>query len=375
MTVAQQLRELKSVKMALMTAIQDKGAAINESTPFSEYPAKILSIEELKPGQGSVTAEYTASSSVLDIITLPQGETYLAANSLMSMPIRELRLPEGFLRLGTNSLSACTLLKILALPNSLTTIDSGALNNTAITHLIIPVSVTSMAACLNGFKGDKLTVYAKVSLPVSFAYGSSLITAVLNKDINSIGDSAFYNCIKLAEINLEYIEYIGANCFQQCGVLKNINLTSLKTAASYSFYRCTLIENIIFGTVLQQIPGSFLTENQKLKSLIFPRTSNFAIATSAFTSCSAIEYIEINASSLAIATSSFNDCNSLKTVLIKAQTVPAISSNTSPIIGLTVTNKTIKIYVQDSLLESYKNATGWSQIDASCYYPLSSYAA
>ncbi|OTG87891.1 leucine-rich repeat domain-containing protein [Acinetobacter sp. ANC 3813] len=377
MTIAQKMQALASLKTQIMNAIKAKGAAIDASTPFSEYPQKITALASPDPAQGRATAVYGVSNTGITHVTVPSTATYISAGLFKNWALKEVVLPEGLLRIGGEAFSGCVELAVMNIPSTLTTIEYSALSGVIVPKVVIPASVTTLSSCLSSFGGREIIVQCALPIPSSFANGSKAVSVELNPNIKSIADNGFFNNPNLVNINLENIEYLDAYALAQCKELKEANLTSLKQAAASNFRGCSKLEKITFGNKLSHIPSVFLSDAYALKKLVLPAVSELSIANSAITGLSTLELLEIPAVKLSMSYFSITDMLVVKTIVIHAQTIPAISGSTAnsgaPFTALTINNKTVKIYVRDELLEGYKTANGWSVIDPSCYYPLSSY--
>ena len=134
------------------------------------------------------------------------------------------------------------------------------------------------------------------------------ITELVDDQITSIGDRAFYNCSALTSIDLPAATSIGSYAFQNCSELTSVDLPAVTSIGSSTFQSCT-----------------------KLTSIDLPAATSIG------------EY-------------AFYSCSKLTSVMLR---------NTSQVVSLSSTSafsnaNSAIIYVPDALVDDYKAATNWS---------------
>src|SRR5574344_1348428 len=144
-------------------------------------------------------------------------------------------------------------------------------------------------------------------------------------------DGVFNNCNSLISIStLSHVITIGSSAFTNCNSLKTLDLTSVcTTIGDESFYNCSSLESI--GDI----------------------NSVTTIGYYEFYNCKVLKTIELT-NITSIGNGAFNTCPSLKYLKINASSVPTAGSAILDNSGI------CKIYVVDSLVDSYKSATNWS---------------
>ena len=130
--------------------------------------------------------------------------------------------------------------------------------------------------------------------------------------MTSIGDSAFSGCTSLTSADLSAAS----------------GLTSI---GGYAFERCTNLESV-------KLPEGLTS-----------------IESGAFQSCSGLQSITLPASLTKIETSAFKNCTGLTSLTFLSETPPTLGSS-----ALDSTSTSLQIYVPDSAVNAYKNATDWS---------------
>lgn len=79
-----------------------------------------------------------------------------------------------------------------------------------------------------------------------FAYKQNLESVVLPPTVVIIGPSCFEGCIRLAQINLEKVQYIQKRAFYGCISLKYLQFENMIKIESESFYECTQLQYLDF---------------------------------------------------------------------------------------------------------------------------------
>lgn len=112
---------------------------------------------------------------------------------------------------------------------SAATVEVAVQKNTALTKIVVPDTITL----------DKKPYKVTSVAASAFKNFKKATTAVIGKNVVTIGDSAFAGCVKLkkATIKSSELESIGKKAFQKCKVLKNITIKSksLKTVGKGAF--------------------------------------------------------------------------------------------------------------------------------------------
>jgi len=169
---------------------------------------------------------------------------------------------------------------------------------------------------------------------------------LMKKNISSIPNGCFRNCVKLTKINLpDSINHIGTQAFNSCKSLKNIRLPNfIKLIERETFEYCTSLENIVIPNDVTRIGYRAFRFCKSLRNVIMSNVET--IGYGAFENCislkninesidentvvlptslkfldfsafmySGIENIVINpAKSMMIQRMTFQDCRQLKTV-------------------------------------------------------------
>lgn len=248
---------------------------------------------------------------------------------------------------------------------------------------------------------------------------SLLSNAELNWNIvTKIGTHTFYGCTSLEfeELNLQNLETLGQNAYYGVKIKKMVlgKLTDLPTASSstQNFGNKSVLEEVVLSKGLVVIPNYTFYQYTNLAKCTIPSSvteigdrvfqdtkvsdANLLNVTKLGRGCfrnTLVEYIDLpnivemlgesgngafyNCTSLktvilgehltTIGLSTFGRCSNLESIVVKAVTPPTFGSY-----SLDGTNSTFVIYVPDSSVTAYREASGWVNY-ADRIKPLSEY--
>ena len=174
------------------------------------------------------------------------------------------------------------------------------LNNTELTEITIPSSITKLNA--------------------NVLAGASAITSVtIPNSVTSIGSSAFYNCSNLTSITIpSSVISIESSTFYGCSGLTLINIpNSVTSIGSSAFYNCSSLASITIPESVTSIGSHAFYNCSGLTSLTIPNSAtSISIGNYAFSGCSGLISITIPDSVTSIGSSAFSGCNALATLTI-----------------------------------------------------------
>ena len=135
-------------------------------------------------------------------------------------------------------------------------IYSGAFkNNTTITHVVIPDTVTSI-----GYS--------------AFEYCSKLSSVVIGDSVTSIGNYAFYYCSNLGSVVIgDSVTSIGICAFASCSNLSSVVIPDSVTSIGYSaFASCSNLSSVVIGDSVTSIGDSAFSGCSKLTDVYYTGT-------------------------------------------------------------------------------------------------------
>lgn len=118
-------------------------------------------------------------------------------------------------------------------------------------------------------------------------YNNSIVNGTIkefnNNIITSIKPYAFYNCVKLKNVNVPAVTSIGNDAFYNCIALENITVSNATTIQDSAFRLCSNLSSLDFLSVTK-IGNHALRNCEKLQSLILRTEEICTLGTNALTS-------------------------------------------------------------------------------------------
>lgn len=216
-----------------------KGLVLPTSTPLSDYIVG-----------GCRSLYYVSIPKMIGSVNVGQ----YAFNTCSSLKM--LTIPEGITTIEESAISQCRNLHRIVIPNGITTIKSNALAGSPLHISSLPSSVTVMASILSLIETDQFTFPNGItSLPTYLFNGNTnLRSATFPQSITKIYSGTFDSTM-LKNINIpEGITEIEGRAFYVCKALVAITLPStLTTMQPYTFYDCRSLSGITIPTNVTSI--------------------------------------------------------------------------------------------------------------------------
>jgi hypothetical protein len=274
-------------------------------------------------------------------------------------------LPPSITTIGSGAFANCTSLTSFTIPPLVTTINERVFQNTGLTSIVIPSTVTSMLATFDGRHGgsstgafafcSKLTnivlqtyvsnfpfVFWRTNPPglvITFDYAGvipttirgylttpdELTTIVIGSQITGIASNAFGGSNLNNVIIPSTISTVSNNAFSSCPNLTNLivrkYLSNFQSVFNFTNPANMKITFDYAGTV----PASACTNKTNLTTVILSNLIT-GIENSAFSGCTSLTNIVFPASVLTIGNSSFGSCTNLNSVTFFGN-IPTIGTN------------------------------------------------
>ena len=191
-------------------------------------------------------------------------------------------------------------------------------NNTALTSIVAPTTITSVGDSVFG----GCTSLATVSLPSATSIGDSAffnctsLASVSLPAATTIGVEAFQYCTSLASVSLPAATTIGASAFDNCTSLTSVSLPAATSIGNYAFYECYLLTTVSLP-LATSIGSSAFFNCTSLTSVSFPAATS--IGFNAFDNCTSLTSVSLPAAT-SIGDYAFYECYLLTTVSLPAVT-------------------------------------------------------
>ncbi|MEE3384559.1 MAG: leucine-rich repeat domain-containing protein [Prevotella sp.] len=265
--------------------------------------------------------------------------------------------------IGNSAFNGCKDLHYINIPNSISTIGEAAFSGcTNLLEVSIPNSVTSLKA--HAFDG--CSNLASISIPNTIssiedgllAGCTSLVSVTFPDNVTRIGGSAFQNCKSLDYINIpNTVTYIGPCAFLGCSGLYNIIIpNSISILYERTFEGCTNLKRVNIPNTIIIIGDYVFHQCSSLRYVTIPNNV-IKLGIYSFNGCSSLKEIVIGKNVKEIGKNAFAGCHNLELVTSLPDNIPITH-------GDAFLNSYIEyatLYVEESILNTYKNTMPWSQ--------------
>ena len=148
----------------------------------------------------------------------------------------------------------------------------------------------------------------------------SVKKVVIEDDVTSIGDYAFWNCSNLTSITIpDSVTIIGNSAFNACSSLTSLTIpNSVTSIGEGAFYACSSLTSITIPNSVTSIGEGAFYACSSLTSITIP-DSVTSIGDVTFSNCSSLTSITIPDSVTSIGNSAFYGCSSLKTISLSCK--------------------------------------------------------
>jgi len=202
-----------------------------------------------------------------------------------------------------------------------TSIGSYAFQNTSLTSVTIPNSVTNIGESAFDYCISLTSVTIGNSVTSlgyrAFYYCTSLSSVTIPNSVTSIGDYAFSSCGGLTSVTIpNSVTNIGSNTFQGCTRLTSVTIGNRVTSiGNYAFYKCYSLTSVTIPNSVTNIGSYAFYQCSKLTSVTIPNSVT-SIGNFAFQNCPSLTSVTIPTSVTSIGDWAFSFCPSLTSVMI-----------------------------------------------------------
>lgn len=310
-----------------------------------------------------------SNCSALEYFNVPSGTSWIPDSFFAQCrSLKQVYIPNSVTHIGSSAFMYCEQLSSVYMP-SVTQIGSKAFGYCwALESFDYPSGAATVPPdcfieCI-GLKRISFTSNSNLSYIDSGAFNtcSELTSIAIPNTVIGIGSKAFYACGSLSQISLpqnNQLASIPAQCFSGCGSLTDIQIPEgVQTIQSLAFENCFKLYSLSLPTTLRGFGAEAFKKCLFLQSMDVPN-GVLMVSAGCFSGCASLSLIHLPASITEIRGDAFKDCVSIRKLICDATTPPTFPSGTTP---LSDVPSAATIYVPDSAVETYKAATGWSDL-------------
>lgn len=206
------------------------------------------------------------------------------------------------------------------IPNSVTSIASGAFQKSGIKSITIPNSVSVIPdSAFSGCKSLKdITIGSGVTSIGTWAFDgcSSLVSVYIPDNVTQIKSYAFQNCTSMESLHIgSGVTEIAGNAFQNCTSLTNLTISDgVSVIGGWAFAGCTSLSSLFVPDSVTKIEANAFQKCTGLTSVQIGESDECAISSinqwyAPFSGCTAIQTITIYAAADSVAGSPWGATN------------------------------------------------------------------
>ena len=187
---------------------------------------------------------------------------------------------------------------------------------------------------------------------------SDRVSSVSDENVTLVRSYGFYSCKKLQEVYLPNVTSIGESAFKSCDMLSKINIQNVETLGAYALSDCLEITELYLPKAIT-IGEYACFEASQLKKVTLGNVKTIGVC--AFfknVNCEEID-ISLNENVDCIGASAFYGNGKLLKLTIRGTAFIGLSAMNA-LAGTGIAMGTGKIYVDPSMVDTYKTATNWS---------------
>ena len=187
---------------------------------------------------------------------------------------------------------------------------------------------------------------------------SDNVTSVSDENVTSVRASCFNYCYKLQEVYLPNVTFIGSSAFLACEILSKINIQNVETLDDSALASCRRITELYLPKAIT-IGGSACNSMTALKKVTLGNVKTIGMY--AFQSNDYCEEIDIslNENVDGIDACAFRGNLRLSKLTIRGTALIPLK-NSNALDDTPIADGIGKIYVDPSMVDTYKTATNWS---------------
>ena len=275
--------------------------------------------------------------------------------------ITDLVIPNNVVSIGDFAFVGCNGLTSITIPHSVTSIGIDSFRECPGLKKVIVKDIASWCAISFSQYYGKRSEYSnplRIAQHLFSDENTEITNLVIPSSVTSINYSVFEGCIGLSSVTIPYsVTDIGEFAFSGCSGLGSITIgNSVTSIEGSAFSGCNSLASVTIPNSVTSIGGWAFRECSSLTSVTIP-SSVKNIGYNAFYDCSGLASLTIGNSVTSIGERAFHGCNGLTLVISKIENPCLIPSNCFP---EDVFNN-VTLYVPMGTTDKYKSTDYWSK--------------
>ena len=316
-------------------------------------------------GEATITGCDPSVTGALTIPSVLGGYPVVAVGSRAfynNTAITSVVIPDSVTEIGSYAFAGCSNLTGVTVGNSVASIGTFAFNScTSLTNIIIPNSVTAIGG--SAFKKCTALTGATLSnnltsIEASMFEGCSSLTAItVPYGVQTIGDRVFYGCTKLISVSIpSTLRTFGNMVFYNCALLSSVELPNgMTNLGTYAFYGCKALGQVSLPIGITAIDKYTFYNCSAITSIAVPNGVT-TLDSNAFYRCGNLSSVTLPDTLTTISANAFYYCTSLTEITIPAS-VTSIATSSFKNSGLV----TIRCY-PGSYAQTFGNANNYNVV-------------
>ena len=255
--------------------------------------------------------------------------------------------------IGDEAFCQCYDLTSVTIPNSVTSIESGAFRDCFGLQKVI---VKDIAAWCGISFSD---IHSNPLLCAKHLYSdenTEITELIIPNSVTSIENNAFGGCYGLTSVTIpNSVTSIGDEAFDYCIGLTSVTIGNSVTSIGYEAFSCTGLTSVTIPNSVTSIGNGAFWDCTGLTSVTIGNSVT-SIGNGAFYHCTGLTSVTIGNSVTSIGDEAFWDCDGLTSVTCYAENVPSTGSNA--FLSFNMGNATL--YVPTASIDAYKTTEPWS---------------
>ena len=298
------------------------GVLYNEDNEIVCYPGGLEpagGVLTITGGMGVGDGAFAGCTRISEVV-IEEGVTSIGEYAFYDSAITKVTLPSTLTEIKDYAFAYSDITEIV-LPESLTTIREDAFAYSALKSITVPASVTTMETrVFEGSALENVTLQTTTFGTYMFSGCGQLATVNLAEGTESLSGWMFENCSKLTTISLpDSLTKIGAGSFAGTGLTSFVFDDRFETIGNSAFLNCVSLTSVTIG---QDLISSIST------------SGTITYATSVFSGCTNLSSVTIAEGITTIHNTTFQDCVSLKEIVLP-ESLTTIGSSAFAGSGLT----------------------------------------